>query len=155
MIARRHDVCVLTAEFQRAAIERELVKRPELKESMRFEYVPAKPWFYKPVGTWKSIENSPLKPLMNFVDDLWLRDAYQVARVLHQQVQFDLAHQLTWVGFRFPGYLWRLDLPFVWGPIGGLENTPWHLLPLFGPQGAVYYGHQCEFRCACHRIDGA
>lgn len=29
------------------------------------------------------------------------------------------------VGFREPGYLWKIkDIPFVWGPIGGMELTP-------------------------------
>ena len=139
MIARRHETWVLTAEFQRADIERELEVRPELRRHLHFCYVPAKPWFYRPTNTWVFIENSPLKPIMNFVDSLWLREAYKLAKRLHEEVHFDLAHQLTWVGFRFPGHLWKLDLPFVWGPIGGLENTPWRLLPLLGVQGAAYY----------------
>ena len=28
------------------------------------------------------------------------------------------------VGFREPGYLWKLDKPLVWGPIGGMEAVP-------------------------------
>jgi glycosyltransferase involved in cell wall biosynthesis len=59
---------------------------------------------------------------------------------LHGEYHFDVAHQLTYVGFRFPGHLWKLGIPFVWGPIGGLANTPWNLLPLLGPAGALYYG---------------
>lgn len=139
MIARRHDTWVLTAEFQRADIERQLEASPELRRHLHFCYVPAKPWFYRPTQAWVFIENSPLKPLMNFADSLWLREAFKLAKGLQEEIRFDLAHQLTWVGFRFPGHLWKLDLPFVWGPIGGLENTPWRLLPLLGVQGAVYY----------------
>jgi glycosyltransferase involved in cell wall biosynthesis len=50
-----------------------------------------------------------------------------------------LVHQLTYVGYRFPGYLWRLELPFVWGPLGGLENTPWSLLQAMDTGGMIYY----------------
>jgi glycosyltransferase involved in cell wall biosynthesis len=139
MIARRHEVWALTAEFQRADIEHELDASPELRRTTHFCYVPAKPLFYRPTRPWVFIENSPLKPLMNFADSLWLREAFKLARKLHEEVHFDIAHQLTYVGFRFPGWLWRLGVPFVWGPIGGLENTPWRLLPLFGFQGAMYY----------------
>ncbi len=76
---------------------------------------------------------------MNFAYARWQRDAYRVALDLLKVQSFGLAHQLTYVGFRFPGHLWRLGLPFVWGPIGGLENTPWKLLPAMGLKGAVYY----------------
>ena len=79
------------------------------------------------------------KPIMNLAYTLWLKDAYQLARQLHQEEAFELAHQLTYVGFRFPGRLWKLGVPFVWGPVGGLENTPWRFLPVLGWKGAVYY----------------
>ena len=140
MIAKHHEVWVLTAEFQRKDIEQELTRSPELSRGLHFCFVPAKPWFYHPSKRWERIENSALKPIMNLVDSLWLRAAYKSALELSREVDFDLAHQLTWVGFRFPGHLWRMGLPFVWGPIGGLENTPWRLLPLLGVKGALYYG---------------
>jgi glycosyltransferase involved in cell wall biosynthesis len=67
----------------------------------------------------------------------WHRRAYQVARRLHRQTGFDLVHQVTFCGFREPGYLWKLDPPFVWGPVGGLQNYPWRFLPYAGIRGAV------------------
>ncbi len=42
--------------------------------------------------------------------------------------KMDLLHQLNMIGFREPGYLWKLSqengVPFVWGPIGGLKQFP-------------------------------
>lgn len=39
-----------------------------------------------------------------------------------------ILHQLNMIGFREPGYLWKVakeyDIPFVWGPIGGLKLFP-------------------------------
>lgn len=35
-------------------------------------------------------------------------------------IQIDLVHKLNMIGYREPGYLWKIsDRPFVWGPIGG------------------------------------
>ena len=43
------------------------------------------------------------------------------------------------VGYREPGYLWNIEKPFVWGPIGGLENSPWRFLPSLGIKGFMFY----------------
>ncbi len=67
----------------------------------------------------------------------WQRRAYQVAVRLHAKVRFDLVHQLTLCGFREPGYLWRMGVPFVWGPVGGTQNYPWRFLGQAGPLGAL------------------
>ena len=49
----------------------------------------------------------------------WL--AYRRAVALHLQCEFDVVHQLGPVGFRNPGYLYRLGVPSYWGPIGGFQ----------------------------------
>jgi len=139
-IARNHKVHVLTATYHRADIEKALPGHPELAENAVFHYVPHKPWDYRPTKGWRFIEGSILKPIMNNAYRLWQRDAYRLGAELHERERFDLVHLVTYVGFRFPGHLWKLDVPFVWGPIGGLENTPWRLLPMLGLGGAVYYG---------------
>jgi len=134
-----HDVHVLTADFQRPAIERFVAEHPGEAARLRFHYVPRRPWHYRPTPGWLRVEHSPLKPLMNLSYALWMRDAHRLACRLHAERRFDLVHLVTYVGFRFPGRYWRMDVPFVWGPVGGLENTPWRFLPTFGPLGAAYY----------------
>ena len=138
-IARSHDVCVLTAHYHREDIERALAEDSDLRSRARFVYVPSRPWHYRPTAGWKIIENSVLKPIMNLSYAMWQKDAYKVGRALHEQTPFDLVHLVTYVGFRFPGRLWKLDVPFVWGPIGGLENIPWRILPMMGVYGAAYH----------------
>ena len=140
-------VTVITADFHRAdiAAAQEAVREAATgamarQSNLRFVHVPHRPFHYRPTPLWKRIENSLAKPVMNLAYAQWQRDAYRVARALAAEERFDLVHQLTYVGFRFPGHLWRLGLPFVWGPIGGLENTPWRLLPAMGRAGAIYYG---------------
>jgi glycosyltransferase involved in cell wall biosynthesis len=44
--------------------------------------------------------------------------------------QINLIHQLTSISFREPGYLWRFEKPFVWGPISGNVKIPHGFLGL-------------------------
>lgn len=60
--------------------------------------------------------------------NLWHRRAFRVARQLHRQIGFDLVHQVNMCGYREPGYLWKLDVPFVWGPVAGTQDYPWRFL---------------------------
>jgi glycosyltransferase involved in cell wall biosynthesis len=43
------------------------------------------------------------------------------------------------VGFREPGYLWKLGIPFVWGPVGGMGLFPWRFLYSIGIYGALFF----------------
>lgn len=51
----------------------------------------------------------------------WHKKAFLVAQKLHQDAPFDIAHQIGPIGFRNPGYLWKLDCHTYWGPIGGAQ----------------------------------
>lgn len=68
---------------------------------------------------------------------LWHRRAFAVARKLHQEIDFDLAHQVNMVGYREPGFLWQLPVPFVWGPVGGTQNFPFRFLRILRPRDAA------------------
>lgn len=69
----------------------------------------------------------------------WQKKALEEARRWDAEEHFDLVHHVTMAGYRAPGYLWKLGKPFVWGPIGGLNNTPWHLLPQLGLKGVLFF----------------
>lgn len=68
---------------------------------------------------------------------LWQRRAYRRALALHRELAFDLAHQVTIGSFREPGYLWKLGIPFLWGPIGGTQDYPASMFPMAGLRGTV------------------
>lgn len=51
----------------------------------------------------------------------WHRKAFEIAKSLHEECPFDVAHQLGPIGFRNPGYLWKLDCHTYWGPVGGAQ----------------------------------
>lgn len=71
---------------------------------------------------------------------LWQKQAYRRAKELTTQKPFDVIHQLNMIGYREPGYLWKLNVPFVWGPIGGGPNEPWAYRCLFSKSGRIKVG---------------
>ena len=55
----------------------------------------------------------------------WQWKTYIMAEEIIKQHDIDIVHQLNMIGFREPGYLWKIEnKPFVWGPIGGLKQFP-------------------------------
>lgn len=126
-----HEVHVITETVKwKTEIELHLAEFPELKKNLTFYFIekkrnkklrklwpPSYYWFYKN----------------------WQKDTYQLALELEKIENFDIIHQLNMVGYREPGYLWKIDKPFVWGPIGGLENSSWNFLPSLGLKGLVFY----------------
>jgi glycosyltransferase involved in cell wall biosynthesis len=53
---------------------------------------------------------------------VWHRQVYQVAKSLVQNQPIDLIHYLCPIGYREPGYLWKINKPYIWGPVGGVQN---------------------------------
>lgn len=69
----------------------------------------------------------------------WQWRAYELAKKLMDTKPFDVAHQLNMIGYREPGYLWKLPVPFVWGPIGGHEQMAWSFLSMLSWKEKSYY----------------
>lgn len=67
----------------------------------------------------------------------WQQRAFALARQLHERRPFDLVHQVNIIGYREPSETYRLGAPFVWGPVGGVQNLPWRFIPGLGLTGAV------------------
>ncbi|QDU90000.1 D-inositol 3-phosphate glycosyltransferase [Pirellulimonas nuda] len=74
----------------------------------------------------------------------WHRRVLKEAQAAHAARPFDLVHQVNFCGFREPGEAWRLDAPFVWGPVGGTEGYP----PRFLNQTNLLGGAREVFRMA-------
>ena len=55
----------------------------------------------------------------------WQGNTYEMARDICRHTHIDILHQLNMIGFREPGYLWKIsDVPFVWGPVDAKEKFP-------------------------------
>lgn len=58
----------------------------------------------------------------------WQWRTYQIAKSICESTHIDVLHQLNMIGFREPGYLWKLsketDIPFVWGPVDAKDKFP-------------------------------
>jgi len=130
-LARFHDLWVITEKekFQKE-VEKGVKNNPGISEHVRFFFIrkqrhgklrkvwpPSYYWFYR----------------------AWQKEAFKLAQSLHKEIEFDIVHQLNMVGFREPGFLWRLNAPFVWGPIGGFVQMPMRFAPLLGTYGSIYY----------------
>jgi len=127
-IAKYHEVWVLTRpDDGREAIEAELVRHPN--PNLHFVY------FTLPiVGScwrWGSIAF-----LIHYY--LWQVHAYFIARQLHQEIGFDVAHHVTFVRHSTPSFLFLLPIPFIWGPVGGGESAPSPFWQDFSFRNKVY-----------------
>lgn len=130
-ISKYHDLWVLTGADCQTEIEAELSRRPEMRSKIRFHYIP-RTRYLRTEKFW------PPAYLYTYKNQ-WQREAFELGKRLHGDIGFDVVHQLTYVGFRVPGLLWQLDVPFVWGPIGGLEQTAWALIPKLGVRGGLHF----------------
>lgn len=115
LIKQGHDVCVITRENNRTAIEPEI---QTLSLPVKMEYYDLPAWCRK----WK---HSPGGLYLYYL--LWQFGAYRRARRLHGAAAFDLVHHITFVTFRQPSFMGGLGIPFLLGPVGGGETSP-HLL---------------------------
>lgn len=73
----------------------------------------------------------------------WQKAAFAKAVELHSKQKFDATYSLNMTGFREPGYLWKLDIPFIWGPINGFHSIPFSFLRSFSKK-------EFAFQCMKH-----
>jgi len=78
-------------------------------------------------------------PILYFLGyNFWQKEVYKNAKKLNKIHHFDITHQLTQITFREPGYLWKLGIPFVWGPTGGTSTIPKGFLGLLSWKSKIF-----------------
>lgn len=112
-IAKHHEVWVITKENNRPSIEAQLSQHPN--PNFHFIYVDLK-------GIIKKYKKG--RRGMQLYVYLWQKKAYDVASKIHQKEKFDLVHHLTFGAYTQPTFMWKLNIPFLWGPLGGGEKLP-------------------------------
>ncbi len=128
-VAKHHDVWVLTRpDESREAIEAELQHNP----------IPNLHFIYFTLPFWSDSLRWGQSGAMQIHYYLWQIQAYLVARKLHKEIGFDVAHHVTFVRYSSPSFLCLLPIPFVWGPVGGGESAPAPFWQDFSLKNKIY-----------------
>ncbi len=134
-MAKHLEVWVISEEHEfRHDVERYLQETGPI-ENLHFRFVPR---VIASTTIWRLL--SGVRPLYYRAYRIWHKRAYRLACKLREEIEFDLVHQSTMCGFREPGQLWKLNIPFIWGPIGGTQNYPWRFLAQAGLHVALTEG---------------
>lgn len=107
-MSKTNEVFVITRANNRSAIEEYLKENPI--EHLHF--------YYHDCSSLKR----RMKKLPNGIFiyyKMWQKEILPIARKIVADEKIDLVHHVTFNEFRTPGKLYKLNLPFVWGPIGG------------------------------------
>lgn len=127
--AKYHEVWVLTRpDESKEAIEAELARNPV--PNLHFVYFTLPVWG----GGWKLGSNGAMQ--IHYY--LWQIQAYFIARRLHREINFDIAHHVTFVKYSNPSFLSLLPIPFIWGPVGGGESAPKSFWQDFSVRARLY-----------------
>lgn len=81
----------------------------------------------------------------------WQWEAYRIAKKLHAQIGFDLAHHVTFASWRVPSFLCLLPIPLIWGPLGGGGAPPRSLRAELGWKGRMLEAARdlCQLASRC------
>lgn len=68
----------------------------------------------------------------------WYKCVYKRAKDIVNTEKIEIVHYLNPIGFKEPGDCWKIkNVPYVWGPIQGVENRPFCLYKAMGWKGKV------------------
>ncbi len=137
-LAKYNEITVLYGDLSKEKGKEEDVKRFFTENApipnLRLVYVPPS----KAITFIERLHRVPgMWGIYYLAYNLWHRKAYKVAQKLHREHPFDVVHKLNMLGFREPGYLWKIGAPFVWGPVGGASNESIKFHRFFSKSGCI------------------
>lgn len=107
-IARFNKIIAITRENNRASVERYMAEHPsDLYNNIQFYYFDLPYW----LRFWKKGSRGAMLYY-------WFWQMAMPSFIRRKKLQFDIAHNLNFHNDWTPSYLWKLNKPFVWGPIG-------------------------------------
>jgi glycosyltransferase involved in cell wall biosynthesis len=127
-LAARVPVVVLTRANNKASIEEALTsvapeKRPE--------------FFYHDLGQ-LFLRLKKFFKAHRWYYLLWQKAAKQQVGRLVASRNISIVHHTTYASFRYPTAVLGHGVPAIWGPVGGVEATPWNLMPWNHPLSLTY-----------------
>lgn len=127
LMSRDNDVVLVTQEKNRKHIEPFVERNGEICKNVTFVYHEILPslrrlkrrfgWLMLPYYT------------------LWQWSLRRVVHRLLEEQEIDLIHHVTFASFRMPVFL--RGRPVIWGPVGGADTAPRHLLGFHGPWKSI------------------
>lgn len=128
-LARDHELWVLTSPRHRDDLESARAAG-QIPEHVHFAYAGQfKPWHPNRLA-------AKMQGWKEYID--FTKAILPVAKELHAEQHFELAHHLTLVSWRVPCLLWQLGIPLIFGPVAGKEAFPTRFLPMLSPATAAF-----------------
>ena len=128
-LARDHELWVLTSRRQQENLTRAAAEGL-VPEQVHFVYAgKTGPWH--PNRMWARLQS--WREYQDFS-----RAILPLARRLQSELQFDLAHHVTYATWRVASPLDQLGIPFIFGPVGGYEQFPATLFPMLSGPAAAF-----------------
>jgi len=125
--ANGYEVTVMTRAVDQQRIEEFVEDHPV--EFLQFVFHDLSP-------SWQLIYKLPFGNYVYYF--LWQYTAAEVASKLHSTERFDRVQHITWGSFRVPSLMGKLKIPFIFGPVGGGEDTPKNLRRGLGWRGWLF-----------------
>lgn len=131
-LAKHADLIVITESSWESKINAYFEENDKIK-SLKFIYVSAGDTAMRLF--WKQGS-----PTFYWYYNKWQKKTYSVATKVCKEINIDIVHQLNMLGYREPGYLYKIKhIPFVYGPIGGYAQFPIKFLRYLGIREMLFY----------------
>lgn len=127
-ISRYHDVIVITRHNNRPSIEKELQQRTGGHNIEMLYYDPPK-W----LTFWKKGSKG-----VQIYYYIWQYGAYQYVKNNVRKNELGAVVAVTFGNLWKPTFMYKLEVPLIWGPVGGGEEVPKSLLPCISSKQRVF-----------------
>lgn len=97
-------------------VNKEIIEQSLKPSNLSFHYVRL------PLGLERLYASSTIAMYIYYV--LWQWFAYRYARKINKLIRFDVAHHVTWGSIQLGSFIYKLNVPFVFGPAGGGQAAP-------------------------------
>ena len=130
LAGRGHEVVVLTRSCEKHLSENK-AKTLNLASPPLFVDCNISSW-------WTALFSRMGKIGVDLAYFIWLIKARGMVRKLHRLHQFTSTQHVTYARYWMPSPLSILDIPFIWGPVGGGESIPKSFISHFSFSGRMF-----------------
>ncbi|MCE6991390.1 glycosyltransferase family 4 protein [Dyadobacter sp. CY323] len=103
---------------------RENIEAFEKPANLHFHYITL------PLGLEKMYSFSQASMYLYYM--IWQQLALKKGKSLHKKISFDVIHHVTWGSIQMGSFLYKIPVPFIFGPSGGGQFSPVAFKKYFG-----------------------